>query len=145
MSSLQSSDPGFLTRMFLRDCAFLMSLYGRADSRWIWSHAVFAFSIPFGAFTVLVFFAIATFIPAAFPATLHPATASKEVLWIECGAIYVAVGWLVDHRFSDLRDEVSSLAARYRRPMDRVKWCLTTLFGIGSIAGIVVLSVGWYR
>lgn len=131
--------------MFLRDCAFLMYLYGSTNSRRIWSYAVFSLAAPLGAFALLVFFAIATFFPAAFPATLHPATAPKEILYIECGGIFLAVGLWVEHRFRGLKDEVSSLAARYWRPMDRVKWCLTTLLGIGSLAGMAVLAVGWYR
>lgn len=50
-----SGETGFLTRMFLRDCAFLMWLYGRSDSRWLWFYGVFAFSVTLGAFATLVF------------------------------------------------------------------------------------------
>jgi len=121
-----------------------MKLYGRTDSRWIWSYAVFGLAITLAAFAMLVFFAIATFAPAVIPAALHPATASKEILWLESGVICVAVGWSVEYRFRDLKDDVSSLAARYWRPMDRMKWCLTTLLGIGSIAGMVFLTTRWH-
>ena len=89
--------------------------------RRIWSYAVFSLTMPLAAF-------------------------AKEVLYVESGAIGLAIGMWVEHRFRGLKDEVSSLAARYWRPMDRLKWCLTTLLEIGSIAGgIVVLAVGWYR
>jgi hypothetical protein len=145
MGTVRSNHIGFLTRMFLRDCAFLMYLYGRADSRRIWSYAVFSLAAPLAALALLAFFTIATFFPAAFPAALHPATAPKEILYVECGAICLAVGMSVEHRFRGLRDEVASLAAPYWRPMDRVKWCLMTLLGIGSIAAMGVLAVGWYR
>ena len=140
---MRANHTGFLTRMFLRDCAFLMSLYGRADSRRIWSYAVFSLAVPLGTFALLVFFAIATYLPAALPAALHPKTAPVQVLYVECGGICLAVGMAVEYRFRGLKDEVSSLAARYLRPMDRVKWCLTTLLGLGSLAGIGVLAVGW--
>lgn len=55
-------------------------------------------------------------LPAAFPATLHPATAPMEILYIECGAIALAVGMSVEHKFRGFKDEVSSLAARYWAP-----------------------------
>jgi hypothetical protein len=106
MSSQQATSPGFLTRMFLRDCAFLKMLYGPADSRSIWSYAVFGFAITLAAFAMLVFFAAATYLPA-FPATLHPATASKEILWLEAGALGVSVWWGVEYGFRGLKDQVT--------------------------------------
>ena len=131
--------------MFLRDCAFLMNLYGSTKSRRIWSYAVVSLALPLVAFAMLLFFAAATFFPAAFPATLHPATAPKNILYIECGAIGLAVGMSLEYKFRGLKDEVASLAARYWQPMDRIKWCLTTLLGIGSVGSMAVLAVGWYR
>jgi hypothetical protein len=122
-----------------------MSLYGGADSRRIWSYAVFSLAAPLAATALLAFFAVATFFPVVFPVALHPATASKQVLYIECCAICLAVGLSVEHKFRRLRDEVASLAMLYWRPVDRVKWCLMTLLGIGSIAVMVLLAVGWYR
>lgn len=145
MSLQRSGETGFLTRMFLRDCAFLMWLYGRSESRWIWSYGVFAFSITLGAFAMLVFLAIATFLPGLFPAGLHPVTASREVLYIEGIAIYVGVGAWTDHRFSGLRENVISAASRYCTRSDRIKWSLTTLFGIGCIVGTTVLVIAMHR
>jgi hypothetical protein len=145
VACLSSSDVGPLTRMFLRDCAFLMRLYGRADSRWVWSYAIFGFATTLGAFALFVFFSIAALFPGFIPATFHPATASKEILAIEGVGIFLAVGVWMEHRFRGMRDDVSSLAGRYWTFSDRIKWCLTTLLGLGSIAGVVVMTIAMYR
>lgn len=145
MSFQRSGETGFLTRVFLRDCAFLMWLYGRSDSRWLWSYGVLAFSVTLGSFATLVFFAVATLLPELFPTALHPATASKEVLWIEGIVIYVGVGAWTDYRFRVFRDTVASVAGRYCTRSDRFKWCLTSLFGTGCIVGIALLAVAMHR
>lgn len=107
--------------MFLRDCAFLMRLYRRSDSRGIWSYAVFGFVATLGAFFYFLFFATATVFPAAFPAYVHPATASKEILGLEAVVIFLVVGFSVEYRFRRLRDDVLSVAQRYWSFGDRVK------------------------
>ncbi len=144
MGHPSSNNEGLLDRMFLRDCAFLMRLYGRTDSRWVWSYAVFGFAATLGAFALFVCFSIATLFPNFIPAAIHPATASKEVLGIACAGIFLMVGLWVEHRFRDMREDVSSLAGRYWTLSDRIKWCLTTLLGLGSIAGVALLTVAMY-
>jgi len=130
--------------MFLRDCAFLMWLYRRTDSQWVWSYAIFGFATTLGAFALFVFFSFVTLFPGFIPAALHPATASKEILAIEGAGIFLAVSLSVEHRMRGLREDVSSLAGRYWTFSDRIKWCLTTLLGIGSIAGVALLTIAMY-
>lgn len=130
--------------MFLRDCAFLMRLYGRSDSRWVWSYAIFGFGITLAAFALFLFFALATLFPEILPASLHPATASEQTLLIEGSAIFLTVGFSVEYYFRGLKDDVASLATRYWTVGDRVKWCLTTLLGVGSIAGVALLAVAMH-
>ena len=130
--------------MFLRDCAFLMWLYGRTDSGWVYSYAIFGFATTLGAFAAFVFFSIATLFPGFIPVALHPATASKEILVIEGAGIFLAVGLSIEYRFRGLREEVSSLARRYWTISDRIKWCFTTLLGLGSVGGVAFLTIAMY-
>ncbi len=62
------------------------------------------------------------------------------MLWLEGVAIFVMVGVCVEYRFRGLKDDVSVLAGRYWTLSDRVKWCLTTLLGAGSVVGVAFLT-----
>ncbi len=139
-STWSGKNHGFITRIFLRDCAFQMRLYKNRNDRWIWRSANYSTSTSLVAFVLFVFICCAIALRGVLPETINPLTASKTVTHVEFLVLGFSVIFYVEFVTKRFKDNVSA-ARQYTSGMDRIKWWLTTLITIGCAAGIGAVVV----
>lgn len=131
---------GLLTRMFLRDCAFLMSLYRRSDDRWVWTYSTLSLSVTLSSCAFFALTTLALRFHAQIPANINPLTADSSVRLAEFIGLPVLIGAWVDFHFRRFRDDVGA-AKYYSSAQDVAKWWLVTILTVGFTIGIGVLLV----
>ena len=134
------NDHGFITRIFLRDCAFFMKLYKSRNDRWIWHNANYSTSASLVAFVLFVFNCCAIALRGVLPETINPLTASETVILVEYLVLGFSMIFYVEFVTKRFKDNVSA-ARQYTSGMDRIKWWLTALITIGCVVGIGVVVV----
>ncbi len=134
------SEYPWVTRMFLRDLAFLQRLYGRSDSPSLWMYSVISVAVTLGSVLLLIASVAVWQFGEALPLELNPATARREVFLFEFVALYSAAGLAVEYFVRPLRYD-SFAANPFRTRSDTVKWWVTTLVTAASAGGGVFILV----
>jgi hypothetical protein len=140
---LSINDLRFLDRLFLRHCALLIRLYGRDDAEWIWIYASIGVNIFLGSVVASGLALIAVLFREALPPYLNPIVASKEVLYVQFGAVAMLALVFVDYRFRAFKHDVSA-AHSFKTGKDMLKLALEWIFQLCCLAAMG-LAVGHYR
>jgi len=135
---LRSGGDSFLTRMFLRDCAYVMRIHRGSNTEFVWYLGTVATGLALSCFALCLFFLVAVVFRAHIPEEFNPLTASRNARAIEVIAVPLLVLVWIDYRFREYKHDLSS-ARRYMSGLDTVKRFITWLVAMGSLGGM-----GWF-
>jgi len=136
----------FVTRMFLRDYAFIETL---SKNRSHHANCEFA-AISVGAWVVALGFMLVTAVCLVLrdviPPPLNIATASKPVTFVECLAIVLGGAWFVENKIRPFRSARPDCIDDFKTPRERLKWWLTSLSivaFVATLAGLLMVFHGY--
>jgi hypothetical protein len=130
----------FVTRMFLRDYAFIERLHGKLHHSVNYNFAALATTAWFTVLTILLLLFLCVLFRDVIPAFINPLTAEKGILLIECLTIPFIVDFLVERSIQRYKSAGRPDAVdRFSVPIERIKWWATTLSILAMTAAVAML------
>ena len=121
----------------------LIRIYGRDDPEWIWTYASIGVNIFLGSVAASVLGLIAVALRDILPWYLNPIVGSKELLYVQFGAVALLALAFVDYRFRAFKHDISAAHA-FKSRVDILKLVFEWAFQLCCLAAMG-LAIGHYR